>query len=114
MAEYIPFPPIKCAECGDHIIERHEAMKITPKIALLTLILILHHDIARDKNSQGFWISYDMDDEEECVYCNEELAGDCVIETSCLHRWHYDCLMHYIIVHRGKFCTDLNCKMRIF
>lgn len=86
----------------------------TPTRAILSLVMILNHDLKFDGNRQGLWYRYEDDKIETCPICNELLHGFSVIETSCLHRFHYDCLLHKVTIHKNRFCLDPECKMRIF
>lgn len=120
MCEYLPIEPESCSLCaeqnGDTTTRVIPFKFVTPKIAILTLVLILNHDIERDRHKPGFWHDYNEEDmEEDCPLCREILQrGQMVVETSCLHRYHYDCIMHFIICHKGRFCCDKKCGMRIF
>lgn len=103
MVEYVPFDPTCCGST------------VTPKRAILTLALILSHDFRNDHGKQGFWIDYTEDElEDTCPLCKAPLHGGIVIEASCLHRFHYDCLMHKVAVHDMRFCPDMECRMRIY
>lgn len=109
MSEYIPFFP-ECAVCQSAAVCRRPAP--TPKESILMIVLLLSHDIAKDRDRQGFWIEYNEDDGEMCPICDKDIAGEMVIEASCLHRFHYDCILHTIHAHDLKFCPS--CEMRIF
>ena len=100
MAEYVPIHLDCCNE------------EPTPTRSILSLVMILNHDIKQDGNKQGFWGSYLIDAWETCPICEEPVYGAAVIETSCLHRFHYDCLLHGVAVHKNRFCPD--CSLRIF
>jgi hypothetical protein len=100
MVEYVPIH----RECCDE--------KPTPTRAILSLVMILNHDIKEDGKKQGFWGRYTEDKLETCPVCDELVYGHSVIETSCLHRFHYDCLLHSVAVHKDRFCPE--CDMRIF
>lgn len=100
MVEYIPIYHECCKE------------EPTPTRAILSLVMILNHDLQYDGNEQGFWECYLEDPIEKCPICKEKIYGSSVVETSCLHRFHYDCLLHKVAVHKERFCPD--CKMRIF
>lgn len=102
MAEFIPYDDTCCN------------MMVTPKRAILTLILLLNHDFKRDRLRQGFWVEYDDDPEECCPICNKLIKNETVVETSCLHRFHFDCILHKICCHDMKFCPDADCGLRIF
>lgn len=129
MCEYLPIEPDACTLCAKHPEEDNKDNLgsrarilpfrfVTPKIAILTLVLLLNHDIKRDWNKPGFWHNYDEGgdaEEEQCpLCCNSLQCGQMVVETSCLHRYHYDCILHFVLCHRGKFCCDQKCSMRIF
>lgn len=114
MVEYVPIIDYPCERCANDPQAQWVANNTAPKKAILTLILILNHDLKRDINKQGFWIDYQEDEEDACPICNRPLMGELTLEASCLHRYHYDCLMHQIIVHDDRFCSDPDCGMRIY
>lgn len=115
MSEYIPKLNScnTCTNTNKNFPVTANKIEPTPCRTILSLVMILNHD-QRDGNKQGFWEIYNDDIFETCTLCHEKLFGHRTIETSCLHRFHYNCIMHHVIIHNMKHCPDNECKFRIF